>query len=264
MRGHIRRRGKSWCFVIEVGRDPETGKRQQRWKSGFDTREASEQALNKALGKLDAGADPFPSDITVSALVDRWLQHCATQDEPRYRTRARYEQLLRKDCLDMIGGHRLDRIRVAHCQAVLDAATGRGLKPRTVAQLRAAMSSAFEFAVRGGLIVVNPVRSTRNPTPAKPVLRVPDAAELLALIDAARATVWEIRVLIAATTGARRAEVLGLRWAGVDLDQGRVRVLRSEATERNDGDPLGDRPQRLRWSAGLHEVCTGPRALTPA
>jgi len=48
MRGHIRKRGKSWAVVVDVGRD-ESGRRYQRWHGGFTTkREAT------------AGADGHP------------------------------------------------------------------------------------------------------------------------------------------------------------------------------------------------------------
>ena len=35
MRGHVRKRGERWAFVVELGRDPATGKRRQKWVSGF-------------------------------------------------------------------------------------------------------------------------------------------------------------------------------------------------------------------------------------
>ena len=58
------------------------------------------------------------------------------------------------------------------------------------------------------------------------------------LIDAARDTRWEIPVLLSATTGARRAEVLGIQWANVDLDRGRVRIV-ATMQDTPDGLALG-------------------------
>src|SRR5262249_7263622 len=132
------------------------------------------------------------------------------------------------------GGIELHKVRPAHVQAVLDAETARGCSARTVGQARAALSSAFTFAVRGGFIAINPVRATQTPTPQKPRLTTPTPENLPALIDAADKTprdkdrserrTWAVPILLAATTGARRAEVLGLRWSHVDLDRGRVRI----------------------------------------
>ncbi|MGH9249582.1 MAG: hypothetical protein ACRD0W_08735 [Acidimicrobiales bacterium] len=34
MRGTVIKRGNSWAVVVEVGRDPNTGKRARKWHSG--------------------------------------------------------------------------------------------------------------------------------------------------------------------------------------------------------------------------------------
>lgn len=38
MKGHVRKRGSKWCFVLDLGKDETTGKRQQKWFSGFATK----------------------------------------------------------------------------------------------------------------------------------------------------------------------------------------------------------------------------------
>src|SRR5262249_48158182 len=105
-----------------------------------------------------------------------------------------------------------------------------------VAQARAVASSIFNFAVRSSLITTNPARETSTPTPDRPDLVVPDGAQLHALIDAARDTTWEVPVLLAATTGARRGEVLAMRWEHADLDRGRLRIV--DALQRHPGGEL--------------------------
>jgi Arm DNA-binding domain len=35
MKGHVYKRGETWTFVVDVGRDPVTGKRKQKSKGGF-------------------------------------------------------------------------------------------------------------------------------------------------------------------------------------------------------------------------------------
>jgi integrase len=235
MTGHVRRRGrKSWAFVIDVGRDPETGRRRQRWSSGHETKKAAEQELRKALGRIDFGDDPFPAKFTLAEFAERWLAHLETIGSPRPNSRRRYAELLHQRVVPLIGGVRLDRIRPAHVQTVLDTATEAGLSPATVQKVRAAMSSMFNAALKWTLIASNPVRATSTPTIRSPKLNIPTAAELRGLADAAVGTTWEIPILLATTTGARRAEVLGLRWSCVELERGRVRV--DETLQRVDGE----------------------------
>jgi len=81
-------------------------------------------------------------------------------------------------------------------------------------------------------VVGNPARATESPQKRPPELRTPTAKELRAIIEGAKATPWEVPILLSATTGARRGEVLGLRWGNVDLEHARVRIV--EALQRID------------------------------
>jgi hypothetical protein len=46
VRGHITRRESGrWAVVLDIGRDPTTGKRKQKWFSGYETKGKAEDAL---------------------------------------------------------------------------------------------------------------------------------------------------------------------------------------------------------------------------
>ncbi len=47
VRGHIRKRAKGWAYVIDLARDPATGKRKQKWVSGFATENTAEKAMRQ-------------------------------------------------------------------------------------------------------------------------------------------------------------------------------------------------------------------------
>jgi hypothetical protein len=142
MRGHVRKRGTLWAFVVELDRDA-TGKRHQKWSSGFATKAAAGRELRKRLRLLDEGEDPFPAEIAVRDFVlDRWLPHLETQGRLRTRTVRSYRQLARDHVLPTLGAMELRKVRPAHIQRALDEMTSKGRAPRTVAHARAAMSAA--------------------------------------------------------------------------------------------------------------------------
>ena len=234
MRGHVRKRGTLWAFVVELDRDPITGKRRQRWVSGFATKREAERELRRRLRLVDEGEDPFPDEITVAAFVNRWLVHLETQGRLRARTVRSYRQLWSDHVLPRIGAMELRKVRPAHVQGVLDEMTRKGRAPRTAWHARAAMSGCFQQALRWQLISFNPVRATEAPAKKVPDLRIPSPAELRVLVEAARGTAWEVPILLAATTGARCGEILGLRWGNVDLERGRIRIV--EALQRTGGE----------------------------
>jgi hypothetical protein len=125
MQGHVRRRGKKWAIVVELDRDPATGKRRQKWVSGFATENAAEKALRARLTALDKGEDPFPADeaLTVEQWVATWLEYLRTNSEIRPRTIESYDQLTRDHVIPKIGRLAVRKVRPQDVQGVLDAMT---------------------------------------------------------------------------------------------------------------------------------------------
>lgn len=228
MRNGVRQRrtGGGWQYMIELPPDPKTSERRRKTVSGFATQKAAEKARRDELKRLDDGGDPYPERLTARAYIDRWTGHQAGRVRPR--TLERYRQLLDGHVLPVIGDVQLDRVRPAHVQAVLDAMRDKGRKPRTIIQARAVLGSAMHSALAWGLIAANPVAAVKPPKAERPKLAVPTAEQIAALIESARAEpVWEIPLLLASTTGARRSEVLAVSWPDVDLKAGKVRLTRS-------------------------------------
>ena len=73
MRGSVVKRGNTWSYVVDVGRDPVTGRRRQRWKGGYPTKREAERALGRALAAVGDGAVADAGGLTVGAYFDQWL-----------------------------------------------------------------------------------------------------------------------------------------------------------------------------------------------
>lgn len=253
MRGHITRRGKSYALVLDMGtqsarrcpanhrawaRDtkgdacPRCGaalgearrERRQRWETHRLRRDA-EAALSRYLADVDRGGDPFPRDATVREYLEEWLDRRAARIRPR--TLHRYRELVSRNLLPALGDLRLDRVRRDDVQRALDAMATEGLAPRTIGQARAIINRAYVEALEGDLVQRNPVSGTRAPKASDPGLAVLRPEHLTAIIDAAEGTTWAIPLLLAASTGARRSEILALRWSDLDLDRASVTIVRS-------------------------------------
>jgi integrase len=125
-----------------------------------------------------------------------------------------------------IGGLELAKVRPGHVRAVLAAMQQRRLSAATIAQVRSVLGSALRQAVADGLIPANPVAAVKRPRVQRRELHWPTFAQVGALLEASRGTMWEVPILIAAVTGARRAEVLGISWEDVDLKAGTILIRR--------------------------------------
>ena len=108
---------------------------------------------------------------------------------------------------------------------------GGGLSPRTVEYVHAVLRKAFRDAiVVDQLVPSNPVERAKRPrkTLSEPG-RVWTPSQLRAFLDTARRHRLFAFYRLAAYTGARRGELLNLRWRNIDLDLGEVRITGSAA-----------------------------------
>jgi hypothetical protein len=145
MRGHVRRRGKKWSIVLDVGTD-EHGKRKQKWHSGFATRREAEAELTKLLGQIQTGTYVAPTRRTVGEfLTDEWLP--AMRHTIRPLTLESYERACRNHLVPQLGDVPLQRHTAAQVNAAYATLLGR-LAPGTVRQAHAVLHRGLDAAVR--------------------------------------------------------------------------------------------------------------------
>lgn len=108
MRGSILKRGGGWTVKIELDPDPSTGRRRQRWHSGFRTKREAERARIDLLSKLDRGAYVEPSRQTVGEFLEEWLT--AASPTVRPSTFDSYSRNVRLHVIPHIGTIRLTRL----------------------------------------------------------------------------------------------------------------------------------------------------------
>jgi integrase len=228
MRGHVRKRGPTWTAVVELPR--ENGKRRQRWLSGFPTKKAAEQAMREALGRVEAGVDVEPSKLTVGRyLEDVWLPALRV----RPKTADSYGLAVRVYIAPRIGGVPLQKLtapRLNSLYAELEASgrrNGKGLSPRSVRHVHAILRRALADAVAWNLLVRNVADAAKPPRKQRPKITTWSAEQLGRFLASVRNDRLHAAWMVSALTGARRGEVLGLRWADLDLDAGKARISRA-------------------------------------
>lgn len=55
MKGYIRKRGNKYSFTVDIGKDPRTGKRKQKTVSGFRTKKEAQAALAELVNDVEKG-----------------------------------------------------------------------------------------------------------------------------------------------------------------------------------------------------------------
>jgi hypothetical protein len=91
MRGHILKRGNTYSLVVDIGRDPKTGRRQQKWYSVGPRKKEAERRAAEILSELNRGPYVEPTTMTVAEFLGKWLtDYVDTQVRPRTSVGYRY------------------------------------------------------------------------------------------------------------------------------------------------------------------------------
>ena len=224
MQGHIRKRGRdSWTVVVDMGRDPQTGRRRQLWRSVRGTKREAQGLLVELLHQRAAGIDAPPGKVTLAEYLASWLRtYAATEVAPT--TFRRYEQLIRVHIAPAIGGLPLGKLRPLHVQGAYTRMLQKGLSARTVVQAHRVLRQALQHALRWQLIPRNPADAAQPPRFERYEPKTLEPAQVRRVLAAADETPYGTLVHTAVATGLRLGELLGLRWQDVDFQAGTLHV----------------------------------------
>jgi integrase len=217
------------------------GEKRRQTKRRFDTYKEARAWLAKTRVELSEQRFVKPQRLTVGQYVSDWLPVLRTQ--VRESTASSYERNLRLHVLPHIGDKPLQALRAADLNALYAQLleTGRlnhkqeivgGLSSTTVSYIHTIIGKCLEAAVRGDLIQTNPARRAEVPkTSAKAdrhsTMKTWNKDQLGTFLSSAQTHQHFVPWLLLATTGLRRGEALGLAWADVDIEEGRLTVRRT-------------------------------------
>lgn len=201
------------------------GERRQVSKGPFRRRVEAEDWLKDELQKSREGRPTLPSKITVAELLDEWLMVRQPALEPN--TYGEYFRVVEHRIKPHLGRYKVRDLRPGHVAKMLHAlrkpgANRRGKASRPLAETSlqhtyTTLKSAIEYAVRQRLVSHNVVDDVDRPRREATRIRVWSAGELATFLASVEAERLAPLFRLASHTGARRSELLGLRWSHVDL-----------------------------------------------
>lgn len=235
MRGSVVQKPKGtgrWYVVIDLDRDPGTGARRRKWHSGFGSKREAERGLAKMLAARDEGIYVQPRRLTLgNFLSEQWLP--AIESTVRPTTFHGYSRHVALYVNPRLGAEQLQRLtpdQLSQFYRELQRAggqDGKPLSPNTVRRVHATVHRALRDATRWGHLQRNPASAAVKPKPPSVGAREVttwSAAEVRTFLN----TVSNDRLFalwrLAAMTGMRRGELVGLRWSDVNVDASRLAV----------------------------------------
>jgi integrase len=240
-----------WELVVQAGRDPVTGKHRQVSRTFRGNMRDAKKARAELIVEVGKGHHRG-SAATLDDLFAEWIIELRRKGRSP-NTVDGYDKVYRRNIQPTLGRKQVTKITTKTLTDLYGAHQRRGLAARSVYQIHACLSSMFTQACRWGWRDSNPAQWAEPPSipNVEPVVPTPD--EVRALIDEAergKRPEMARAILVAATTGLRRAELCALRrWRDLDLERGLLRV--SASVVNLPGEPLREIPTKNRRTRTL-------------
>jgi integrase len=253
MKGFMRQRGTSWELRVYLGADPVTGKQRYSSKSVRCGKREAQRTLNEMIVAAERGA-MVRTTATVGDLLTEWIEFAAPDFSPKTEkeTRGYIERNLRP----ALGSVPLGRLKPSdldkYYRSLLVGGGARGgpLAPGTVKRIHGILRSALNR------VLASDIKPPSLPELGRVLLRAAAEEPELACF-----------LLLAAATGARRSEVVALRWSDVDIDSGQVAIARGVVAGMNglvEKDTKTRAARRVSLDVGTLEVLREHQARATA
>lgn len=191
----------------------------------------AQRVLNAMVAEAEQGLS-VRTNATAGELIEAWFEHAAGDFSPKTVKETR--GFIDRNLLPAIGAVSLSKLKASDLdrfyRRLLDsgAAGDGGLAPATVRRIHGILRRALAQGVKWGWLGVNPASGTTPPRIPPSEIAPPSGPELARLLGRAWESSPELAcyLVLAAATGARRSELVALRWRDVDLSDSTVRIER--------------------------------------
>ena len=251
--GLFKRTDGLWVGSVEIY--SADGKRRQKRVYSKSRAEAMRK-LKELKAKVEGGLVVITGKDTLSDWLDRWLS--IRKPHLTQSTYQFYEEAIRLHINPVIGNVRLDRLTAQH----LEYAIGEANTTRNAQRVHLVVNMALNTAVKMGVLARNvcaPIPKPAHSKTEQDVLTIGEADKLIRTaeaVDPLMASRWAA----AFWTGARPAELRGLEWSRVNLEDGLL-DLSWQLKQLKKAHGCGKRHSDGTWPCGKQRVSACPAAF---
>ena len=192
----------------------------------YSTRSAARKAVDALRVHVNKESPrSLIQPLTCELLVKHYVARELIENNPKraYSTQAAYKCYLDNWIVPRWGSYCLADVKTVAVEEWLGSLS---LAAGTKAKIRNIMSAIFNHAIRHEWLERNPISLVRQSAKRECIPAVLDAAEITALLTELQHPYRQM-VFLAATTGLRVSELLGLKWCDIDFASQEIQLKRA-------------------------------------
>jgi integrase len=228
-------RGKKFTAIIELGKDPLTGKRKQKWLSGFASPDDADIGAVEYIKKYEKGLLVDSKNVTVGDFLKYWLEQ---KVEPRSSptTYSSYKIMVDMHILPALDSFKLPKLETDDIQRLINTMRKKGYSHRTLKYCLDILNIAFNFAIEKRFVEKNPCKGVIVPEDITTGTQIKtySSEEVEILLQNTKDKPIYLPILLAVTCGLRRGEILALRWSDINFSTKTIRINKSRVRNLND------------------------------
>jgi integrase len=199
------------------------------------TQKEGREWIREMLNQIDEGLTYSNSKLTLAQYIQEWL--VSVENTLRPSTFKQYTQYAKNHITPYLGKLRLIDLRPDHIQKRYNQMAKEGYGPRTVQLVHAVLRRSLGKAVKLRLISRNPAKAVTPPKSIPKEMKFLDEKQIQQLLSTAGENKDHLYALyfLAIATGMRQGELLGLKWADLNWETGKLQVIRQLTRAKRGG-----------------------------
>jgi len=213
---------KKWEVTIDLGRNPSTGKRMRKFKSGFKTKKEATAFANSFSVDVENGLNVIDNKILLKDFIMSWYNDYKIKTLS-LNTRTNYESRINTHIIPQLGNIEIGKLNTATVQQFYNDLIKKGNKPNSCKKIMETLSGCFKYAKKLKLISYIPTDIDKIRQDSEKII-VWDDIQLKFFLNQIKNNNLYIPALIISLTGLRIGEMCGLRWDNVNLEEGVIYI----------------------------------------
>lgn len=222
------KQGFTWAFTIDLGRDPNTGKRKQITRRGFKTKKEAEKVASQM--EVEINNESFVNEKK-TLFKDFVVEYMNVIAKPSVKpsTYKGYESAINTRLIPKFGHFKIKEITPRIVSSYYAELQAEELSVEYIQYLHAILKNISTTAVGWNYIKNDFMLKVKSPTSKKKDVNTWSIEECNTFLKRMKLQKDHIHMLyyLAIYTGMRRGELLGLKWENIDIVKNRIYVKHS-------------------------------------